>query len=283
MTVDTTYQPIQQAFSQALQAFHHNQIEVALQSVSHTLGLMQSVSMPTVARQQPNPCTSSPHEVQEQLTQTLVDLARHNVVAFAFAGALLGWVRDGKLLPNDKDIDIVVPTEFYEAAARVLLSKGWVPASVIVNAVNFRCFMHQRTHLTLDLFAYDSSLPYRVVGGWWPKGLLREQGRLLHFTPFVVAKVNHPLGQHWAIRHPEGVLEQLYGPAWHIPDASFDTTIETPALVSYNDYTHAWATLKLIEAWSSGQAQVFKRRLGAIQRKRPGASELQHWFAQEAA
>jgi len=201
------------------------------------------------------------------LQQTLVGLAARNITAFATGGVLLGLVREGRLLPHDKDLDIVLPIQQLQQAADALPALGWKPAWTAVKAVNFRSYVHTGYAITLDLFGYDLDPQNgRIEGGWWPLGLPREEGRVLQFRPFELVLRDHPWGRHWEIRDPEPVLEQLYGPHWRIPDTEFDSTLETPALQAYNDYTRAWGALRLLEAWVQGQPTRVARLLRTLTR-----------------
>lgn len=201
------------------------------------------------------------------LRHTLVGLAAQGMPAFATAGALLGLVREGRLLPNDKDLDVVVPVQHLPAAIDTLTALGWKPAWTVVKATNFRSFVHKRQTITLDLFGYEFDTANACVwGGWWPVGLPREQGRLLKFKPIELVLAHHPWGQHWNVSEPESLLAQLYGPHWRTPDADFDSTVEIPALVAQNDYTRTWAALRLLEAWLQGQVSLVHRRLRTLVR-----------------
>lgn len=89
-------------------------------------------------------------------------------------------MRDGRLLPNDKDLDVVVPVQQFQTAVDAMSSLGWKPAWIAVKAVNFRSFVHTQHAITLDLFGYEMDAANQCVwGGCWPVGLPREQGRLL--------------------------------------------------------------------------------------------------------
>ncbi len=213
------------------------------------------------------------------LRQTLAGLAAQGLTAFATAGALLGLVRNNQLLPNDKDLDVVVPVQHLQAAVDAMPAWGWKPAWTVVKAVNFRSFVHSEHAITLDLFGYEfDAVNACVWGGWWPVGLPREQGRLLKFKPIELVLNNHPWGTHWDVHHPESLLAELYGPHWRTPNAEFDSTVETPALLAYNDYTRTWGALRLFEAWIQGQANLVARRLHTLARL-DGTDPVVHAFA----
>lgn len=188
------------------------------------------------------------------LNRTLASLAARDCVAFAFGGALLGLIRDGCLLPFDKDLDIVVPLPYFTKVCDLLKADGWQRCWVPVRAENFVCFLDAASGITLDVFAYAfDEKQARISGGWWPHGLEREQGRLLAFSPFKLTLSSQHDGRFWRIQQPEQVLAELYGEGWRIPDPAFDASLETPALVSWTDYVHVWASLKLLEAWTLGR------------------------------
>lgn len=219
------------------------------------------------------------------LDLTLASLAAKGCQVFVFGGALLGLVRDGSLLPFDKDLDIVAPQADFQKVCQHLVAEGWLPSHVPVRADNFRCFMHAKTGITLDVFAYafepaDGTLKEgrvkegrakegRVTGGWWPTGLPREQGRILEFSAFELSLVPGEYGPLWQIREPRTVLAQLYGPMWQTPDPLFDATIESPALCDWTLYTRVWAYMRWLEAWTHGRQDKVRRITAVLQRRDP--------------
>ena len=264
-----SYRQLQMQLQEALAQFTAGQLDTAQttlgRALEHMAGLPQPATAPTQAVQ---PMDTAAALVL--LQRTLVQLAQEGCVAFAFGGVLLGLVREGRLLPFDKDLDMVVPLRYFERALQILPQLGWQPAWVPVQATNFRCYIDPTTNITLDLFAYDfETIPGRVVGGWWPVGLPREMGRLMHFTPFDVALAQHPSGPHWAISQPESVLAELYGDGWRTPDPGFDSTLESPALVVYNTFTRVWAGLRLLSLWLQGNRPGYARLLRVMARLDP--------------
>lgn len=268
---------IRLALCHGLALFSANQIPASLAVLRTALHLAAQQPMP--APQAWPPITIDTEAGLALLRHTLVGLAAQGLTAFATAGALLGLVREGQLLPNDKDLDVVVPVQQLQTAVDAMPALGWKMAWTVVKAVNFRSFVHTQHAITLDLFGYEPDAANACVwGGWWPVGLPREQGRLLKFQPFELASSNHPWGRHWYVRHPESLLAQLYGPHWRKPDAEFDSTLETPALLAHNDYTRTWGALRVLEAWVQGQAHLVDRRLRTLARL-DGADPVVHAFA----
>lgn len=243
-----------------LALFSANQMEACL-AVLHTAA-QRAARHPLPAPTPQPPTAMDTHAGLALLRHTLVGLAALGLTAFPTAGSLLGLVREGRLLPKDKDLDVGVPFGQLQTAANAMPTLGWKPARVTVNAVNFRSFVHTQHPVTLDLLGYewDATQPC-VWGGWWPVGLPREQGRLLKLAPIQLELTSHPWGMHWAVCQPEQLLVQLYGPDWRTPNSAFDGTLETPALCAHTPFTRVWGALRVLEAWLQGQAQLVARRL----------------------
>jgi len=259
---------------QSLQNFTDNRIAPALATARQTLLLAASMPLPAHVPSQITPIDTT--VAYPLLQQTLSALTCQGIQGFAFGGVLLGLVREGRLLPHDKDIDVVVPWPQFAAAGQHLLLRGWQSARTTVHADNFRCFIHPPSGITLDLFGYDFQSEV-IYGGWWPTGLARTAGRLLRFSLFALQQVDSPYGMHWAITRPEPVLTELYGSGWRVADPSFDATLETPALVAYTDYTRCWGMLRLLEAWTHGHRAACLRRLSTLARRDPGDALLADW------
>ncbi|WP_328986117.1 LicD family protein [Thiorhodovibrio winogradskyi] len=268
---------VQAGLQLAVDQFRENRIDSALAIARQAVQRATTLPLPATESAPIPPVDTE--QGWALLQTTLVQLAAQGIQAFAFGGALLGWVREGGLLPNDKDLDIVVPWPQFDPACQQLLASGWQAASIPVNTVNFRCFVHPASQITLDLFGYDFQ-PEVIIGGWWPTGLPREAGRLLRFTPFELHQQQGPQGAYWAIAHPETALEQLYGPHWREPDSGFDTTLESPALEHFTGYCRCWGLLRLLEAWIQGHSGRFCRRLRIVQRRAPDEPVLDQ-FAED--
>ena len=275
-------QRIQLGFSLGLARFASPQLSIplldsALHGLHTTLTLAGTLSLPAA-----KPAIKGAYDADKALTllnRTLTSLAARDCVAFAFGGVLLGLVRDGCLLPFDKDLDIVVPLNYFKRVCQLLKADGWKRCWVPVQADNFECFVDAETGITLDVFAYAFDQQHiKIVGGWWPCGLQREQGRLLEFLPFAPEIVNAADGRYWRIKNPESVLAQLYGEHWRVPDPMFDSTLESPALVNWTSYTRLWASLKLLEAWTLGnEARI--NRIQQLVRSKDRADPLGHVFS----
>jgi len=191
-------------------------------------------------------------EVERLLWTTLSQLALAGVHAFAAFGTLLGIVREGGLLPFDKDIDLGLPHNELDLAARCLVANGWaeVPHAF---AVNPRSFLHLKLQVTIDVtgFAVDqqSGTTYE---GIWIEGIPAEWNRLTRWDTISLVKANAPDGSPiWTLADPEGWLRTLYGD-WRTPDPDFDTIIAAKNLCGFSLMTQCYALGRIYARWESG-------------------------------
>lgn len=107
-------QTIVTSLRQSLTLFTENRIPEALASAQQTA--RQAAALPLL-QPQPSPVVPIDTTLALPLLQnTLAQLASAGLRAFAFGGVVLGLVRDGRLLANDKDLDVVVPWPQFAAA-----------------------------------------------------------------------------------------------------------------------------------------------------------------------
>ncbi|HEX5953606.1 MAG TPA: tetratricopeptide repeat protein [Rhodanobacteraceae bacterium] len=191
-------------------------------------------------------------EVERLLWTTLSQLALAGVHAFAAFGTLLGIVREGALLPFDKDLDLGLPHNELDLAARCLVANGWgeVPHGF---AVNPRSFLHLKLQVTIDVtgFAVDqqSGATYE---GIWIEGIPAEWNRLTRWDTIDLVKATSPEGSPiWTLADPEGWLRTLYGD-WRTPDPDFDTIIAARNLCGFSLMTQCYALGRIYARWESG-------------------------------
>jgi len=191
-------------------------------------------------------------EVERLLWTTLSQLALAGVHAFAAFGTLLGIVREGGLLPFDKDLDLGLPHNELDLAARCLTANGWgeLPHGF---AVNPRSFLHLKLQVTIDVtgFAVDqqSGATYE---GIWIEGIPPEWNRLTRWDTIDLVKATSPEGSPiWTLADPEGWLRTLYGD-WRTPDPDFDTIIAARNLCGFSLMTQCYALGRIYARWESG-------------------------------
>lgn len=251
-----------------LAQFHLNEIPASLATTESALRLAATLPWPVSAPRPPIPFDAT--TAGRLLEEALVDLCQAGFHAFAAGGALLGLVREGRLMDHDKDVDVVVPIEEFARACDHLARQDWQPAWIPIAARNLRAFVHRRSGLTLDLFGYDFDAEgLRVLGGWWPPDQSASEGRLLVFSHFTLVRRSSPSGPLWAIDQPEQYLAELYGPGWCEPDPDYEALFDTPALACFNPYTRALCYLRLLEAWNGGRRERMQRLLAVLHRRAP--------------
>lgn len=204
-----------------------------------------------------------------------------------YAGSLLGIIRDGNLLPYDKDMDIALPAFVdHQQIIHALTGKGdfrRIPKAGIPGEskdVYSMSFMHVAHSTTVDLFFLHPDDKDHYVAGIDKAG----QAILAKFRRFDFAL--HPWrGTLWPVpASPEKYLEDTYGPTWSQADRGFDRTISNHGLLAVSmppvlcyGYNKIYATL-LVHHWQ--RCRSYCRQLLA-RRPDPLLVELDQWLAQQ--
>ena len=256
-------------------------IEEAL-SAAQT-ALRQAAALPWPAEKTLVPTHFSPETAQPLYDQTRAALHTAGLLALPTGGALLGLTREGRLLPTDKDLDLLLPHSQIRRAGEILMTLGWRPCWTSLRLANLQAFLHPGTGTTLDLigFLHDRQRD-KILTGWWLPGFPLAEGRLVELSmPRPVAFFG-PFGFFWKLENPETWVAELFGPFWRTPDPGFDTLIETPALVSVTPFTRCVVLLRLLEAWLTGHRVRFLRLFAALKRRVPAAfNDMPISFADE--
>lgn len=215
---------------------------------------------------------------EQQLWQVLAQLAGGGVAAFAHAGTLLGLVREKRLLPFDKDLDLALAADQLAPAHSLLLAAGWqCPAApfTIDNLVSYR---HPHSGLVLDLcgLAPDAGGDGWLGGFWIGQGSPADCQRLTRFPTPELDMVAGPAGPLWQLRQPEQWLAALYGPDWRIPDPGFDTIIGAHNLIGFSHLTQWYAYSRISNACLNGYWEKAQHLIRQVQQRHtPGDALLQ--------
>ncbi|MEG3116869.1 tetratricopeptide repeat protein [Salinicola sp. 4072] len=189
---------------------------------------------------------------EELMWDTLTLLAKSGIHAFASYGTLLGLVREGGLLPFDKDIDFGIPHSEMEKACQCLESNGWIDLRM-AHITNPRAFIHPVKEVTLDLsgFVVDPQTN-ETFTGFWMDNVPYEWSRNTKYVEINLQKDTSPTGQPiWSLKEPEVWLETIYG-EWTISDPYFDTVIAAKNLCGFSLLTQCYAFSRIFSHWEKG-------------------------------
>lgn len=189
------------------------------------------------------------------LWRTTAALAQAGFKAFPFAGTLLGLVREGKLLAADKDIDLGVWMEDYDACGAWLEAEGWIAVRNVPPYKAFRSFAHPATQLTLDLSGFQA-MPeeHAVLGGFELEGYPPQYQNLRTFPWFELEPRKSPAGDLWFIKEPERVLAALYGD-WRTPNPWWDGMVSDLCNNEFTLLVRCYAYDRLVARWMDGQLE----------------------------
>ena len=224
------------------------------QAVQHYRAALASQCRTTLRLVQvpPSPAFDSV-AAQARLWQVLVQLAGAGVHAFATSGTLLGLVREGALLPFDKDLDLGLPFAEMPAAIDCLLQHGWHRAAAPQGMVN-PVMLHDGNGLSLDLFGFVAEEGSGLaLCGFWLQGVPADWQRVTQFPVLHLHQQRRPEGWVWAVTDPQAWLAALYGPDWRTPDPEFDTVIAAHNLRGFALLTQCYAFSRIYHAWLQGR------------------------------
>ncbi len=209
-------------------------------------------------------------------------MASIGVPFFLAYGTLLGIVRDGDLLPHDKDMDVGLAWN----VPRNELIKGLITHGFSIPATTLRAteadrawqlsVMHVETGIAIDLFFFKPD--GRVLLSGFNHA---AQPLLWSFREFELQTIPF-LGEQWAAPSPsEQFLEDIYGKNWRVPDIYFDSIISglnrNPESI---DVALCFAYNRLFDRMDRGEwakAAGYCRQIQA-QRYDPFVEEVSDWI-----
>lgn len=200
-------------------------------------------------------------DVAQVLWTVLRALHQVGVHAMPFAGTLLGWEREGALLPFDKDLDIALPEDELDAAAQYLQAHGWVRIVQVPALHNPLSFWHALSGVTVDMIALRADGD-GWLSGTWQADIPWEWQRLTRYPRFGWAQRPSPLGPVWWPDQPQAVLDTVYGD-WRTPDPDFDSIVAARNLQGYSALTQCHLFSRILQRWGFGQYAKALANVGA--------------------
>jgi hypothetical protein len=202
--------------------------------------------------------------VTQAVWLVLAQLKRAGCGVFPFAGTLLGLERDGKLLANDKDVDLAVWLEDFTMAGRTLEAIGFARARNSPPFGNMATFVLQQPAMSVDLFGIRREPEHgRLVGGVWRYGRPPSHQRIVHYPWFELAGRAGPAGEVWWPEPPDTLLTALYGD-WRTPLPEWDSLVSCRSLQDTNLQWRCWALKNLCERWLTGDLRRTGRLLDQV-------------------
>ncbi|WP_321275947.1 adenylyltransferase/cytidyltransferase family protein [Thiomicrorhabdus indica] len=215
----------------------------------------------------------------DTLWQTLQILAQKNIPAFPTSGTLLGLERDGKLLENDKDIDIGLDWLLMEQAIAELEHNGFREVQASYGLMNPRC-LQSPSGMVVDLCGYATEENSgQTVSGLWVKDVPFEWNRVTYYPKIELQPKTLPAGNVWYLKNAHDFLNALYGKEWPIPDPNFDTIICAENLKDFSPLAQCYAYSRLYKHLNEQRIAKANRIAQAILQHRPHDEMIQQLVA----
>lgn len=189
-------------------------------------------------------------KAEQLLWSTCAELVKRNIHAFPYAGTLLGLVRNERLLEFDKDLDIAVWMDSWEACCAALEQNGWERAPMRIDYANYRDYIHPELGITLDVCGLQRE-ERRITGGFALPGYPDDYQRISVFPLFDLIPRGTEYGTVWFPREPEKILTAFYGD-WRTPNPHWDTVVSALNLENFTLLVRCYAYHRLAQYWLTG-------------------------------
>ncbi len=253
------------------------------EAVAHINDGLRLLMTDVHARQRAQPKKYMRQDPARKALQSLKNALEAEGVPFFLAyGTLLGIVRDGDLLPHDKDMDIGLPWDVERTALLHALTtrhpfKEHKPEQRSdADRVWGFPVEHPETNTAIDLFFFKPEANTLLSGfNHLPDPMLWR------FREFAVGSLDWQ-GEAWPVpENPERFLEEVYGPGWRQPDPNFDTVVSGCNMeASSRDLGFVYGCGRLADRMSRREwekAHGYCRQLLAL-RDDPFIAEVKGWL-----
>jgi hypothetical protein len=168
-------------------------------------------------------------DAEETLILANEILQNKGLQPFLMAGTLLGCIRDGQLLPHDKDVDIgLIGWEHQFTVAQALIESGafHIDLSEVSGENRFVLAANDiRNGTAIDFFFFHDMDDHYLQGINFDIGFLLN----LQFSKFGLQKINFHNREFFAPDNIDLYLAENYDD-WRTPVSSYLITVESPAL-----------------------------------------------------
>jgi len=193
---------------------------------------------------------------EHHLWSSLGFLAEAGIKAFPCSGTLLGLIREKRLLPWDKDIDIGVPFEQFQAAVNCLVQKHWMPRPNNLRITNKLGLNHPSENVVIDLTGFKSDPKKRLtIGGFWQDNQRPEWQRITIHPEICLEKLTRNGNTVYMLSNSEEWLNATYGD-WRTPDPHWDSVIAARNLKGFSLLTHYYALNRLWTYFIDGKISM---------------------------
>ena len=164
-----------------------------------------------------------------------------NIPFFLMAGTVLGYIRDGRLLPGDKDVDIGIMEKDYDKTKieNLLRDSGSFQIKRVDDHAD-RIRAIYRNGVWVDVFPYFTegkrTWHAGTVARWWHE-------------PFDLAPYDVDGTSFMIPADTDAYLEENYGSDWRTPDGLFDVYDDAPnAEIMHHDFLRYSTWRKIFES-----------------------------------
>lgn len=197
------------------------------------------------------------------LTLTTVNraLRQQGLKPFLISGTLLGCMRDGQIMPHDKDLDMgLIGWESQFDLAQAILGLGCFDINLkrlkgdqlfLISAID------QRTNIAIDFFMFHNKGDHFLHGIDYQYGFTQN----FKFSKFDLMETDF-LGESFYIPDQwSRMLTENYG-QWEIPEPAYVVTVESPGLTDRGSVKHRLiAHLELLKTINNGLKPLRAQRI----------------------
>ena len=189
-------------------------------------------------------------KITDYLASLLHQLYSESVPVAAMYGTLLGIIREGKILPHDKDIDLVCKLSDLPRVVEWFETNGYINAHADIFE-NLRSFKNSKEGIIVDIFAAEDVGELSKVG-FAPKGHRGTNWEYIEIIPKVEFEKFEFKGELCLVpKNPRQMLCALYGDNWETPDPDFIPFLE-PRGIQDSGLRRFYAGLQILKSWLKG-------------------------------